>query len=88
MATREIGNLEGSRVRAQHVADALGQFIGTLHAARLTALIGIQQAGGELGVPVPEEVRPADRIRHRRADAAQVRLYSLNGDAPEREAIT
>jgi hypothetical protein len=44
MATPEVGNLEGRRMRAQHVADALGQFIGTLHAARLTALIWIRQA--------------------------------------------
>ena len=44
MATPEVGNLEGRRVRAQHVADALGRFIGTLHAARLTALIWIRQA--------------------------------------------
>jgi len=44
MAMRDVRDIQERRERAQHVADGLGQFIGVLHAARLTALIWVHQA--------------------------------------------
>lgn len=44
MAIGDIRTVDERRRRAQHVAEALGQYIGILHAARLTALIWTHQA--------------------------------------------
>jgi hypothetical protein len=44
MATHEVREIEERRARAEHAAERLGQFIGVLHAARLTALLWIHQA--------------------------------------------
>lgn len=44
MAIPDVRTIEERRLRAQHVAEGLGQYIGVLHAARLTALIWTHQA--------------------------------------------
>lgn len=44
MAIGDVRAFNERRVRAQHVAAALGEYIGVLHAARLTALIWTHQA--------------------------------------------